>query len=165
MTGGHPEAGPSLSLPSGQEPQPERGLWRIISFWAGHFVFGCGFILLIIGILLAYTGGGPASIQQVNVLRVSKGWDRDINSVSTKTSPHLDIPIAVESLLACSRQLAEQVLGLFQIERVEAFSEPAVDRSEQVASLLRLPLIAPEPRHARGGAQLPGFRLLCPRYR
>ena len=70
MTGGHPEAGPALSPPSGQEPQPERGLWRIISFWAGHFVFGCGFILLIIGILLAYTGGGPASIQQVNVLRV-----------------------------------------------------------------------------------------------
>ena len=25
-------------------------------------------------------------------------------------------------------------LGLFQIERVEAFSEPAVDRSEQIAA-------------------------------
>ena len=53
------------------------------------------------------------------------------------------------------RQLVEQRLGLLQIERVEAFGEPAVDRSEQFASLLRLPLIAPEPRHAHRGAQFP----------
>src|SRR5580704_11059183 len=36
------------------------------------------------------------------------------------------------------RQLLQQRLRLFQIARVEAFSEPAVDRSEQFASLLRL---------------------------
>ena len=58
------------------------------------------------------------------------------------------------------RQLVEQRLRLFQIERVEAFGEPAVDRSEQFAGLLRLPLIAPEPRHAHRGAQFPRFCLL-----
>jgi len=62
-------------------------------------------------------------------------------------------------------QLGEQRLGLLQIERVEAFGEPAVDRREQLASLLRLPLITPKPRHARGGAEFPGFGLLRPCYR
>jgi hypothetical protein len=33
-------------------------------------------------------------------------------------------------------------LGLFQIERVEAFGEPAVDRSEKLAGLIPLTLIA-----------------------
>ena len=42
----------------------------------------------------------------------------------------------------------EQSLGLFQIEYVEAFGEPAVDRSEQFASLLHLALVAPEAREA-----------------
>ena len=36
-------------------------------------------------------------------------------------------------------QFIEQRLGLLQIERVETFGEPAIDRSEQFASLLRLP--------------------------
>ena len=40
------------------------------------------------------------------------------------------------------RQLIKQRLSLFQIERVEAFDEPAVDRSEKIASLLPLALIA-----------------------
>jgi hypothetical protein len=35
-------------------------------------------------------------------------------------------------------QLIEQRLGLFQIERVEAFGELAVDRSEKIAGLIRL---------------------------
>ena len=43
-------------------------------------------------------------------------------------------------------QLVEQSLGVFQIERVEAFGEPAVDWSEQFASLLPLALGAPEAR-------------------
>src|ERR1019366_8563087 len=59
-----------------------------------------------------------------------------------------------------SGQLIEQRLRLLQIRRVEAFSEPAVDRSEQFSSLPRLPLITPEPRHACGGAELPGFGFL-----
>jgi hypothetical protein len=36
-------------------------------------------------------------------------------------------------------------LGLFQIERVEAFGEQVVDRSEKLAGLIPLALIAPEP--------------------
>ena len=39
--------------------------------------------------------------------------------------------------------------------RVEPFSEPAVNRSEKFASLLRFSLIAPEPRHAHRRAQFP----------
>jgi hypothetical protein len=46
-----------------------------------------------------------------------------------------------------SRQFIEQSLGLFQVERVEAFGEPAVDRGEKVAGLLSFALIAPQPRH------------------
>jgi hypothetical protein len=46
-----------------------------------------------------------------------------------------------------SRQLIEQSFSLLQIERVEAFGEPAVDRSEQIAGLIALALIAQE-RHA-----------------
>ena len=60
-------------------------------------------------------------------------------------------------------QLVEQRLSLFQIERVEAFGEPAVDRSEQIAGLLPLALIAPEPRHAHCRAQFPGLCLLLTR--
>jgi len=52
-------------------------------------------------------------------------------------------------------QLVEQSLGLLQIERVEAFGEPAVDRSEEIVGLLPLALIAPEPRHAHRRAQFP----------
>ena len=43
---------------------------------------------------------------------------------------------------ALRRQLLQQRLRLLQIERVEAFRKPPVDRSEQFASLLRLTLIA-----------------------
>ena len=35
-------------------------------------------------------------------------------------------------------QLVEQRLGLFQIERVEAFKEPAVDRGDEIARCLHL---------------------------
>jgi hypothetical protein len=50
--------------------------------------------------------------------------------------------------------------SLFQIERIEALGEPAVDRSEKFASLIPLALIAPEPRRAHRGAKFPGFGLL-----
>ena len=62
-----------------------------------------------------------------------------------------------------SSQLVEQRLCLFQIARVKPFSEPAVDRSEKLASLIPLALIAPEPRHAHCGAEFPGFGLLLTR--
>jgi hypothetical protein len=57
-------------------------------------------------------------------------------------------------------QLVEQGLSLFQVARVEAFGEPAVDRAEKIASFLRHPLVTPEPRHAHRPAQLPGLCLL-----
>ena len=41
------------------------------------------------------------------------------------------------------RQLVEQRLGLFQIERVEPFSEPAVNRSQQITCRGAFALIAP----------------------
>ena len=62
-------------------------------------------------------------------------------------------------------QLVEQRLGLLQIERVEAFGEPAVDRSENFSGLIPLALIVPEPRHGRRGAEFPGFSLLLTRNR
>src|SRR4029077_5302880 len=44
------------------------------------------------------------------------------------------------------------IFSLLQIARVEAFGEPAVDRSEKIASLIPLTLIAPEPRHTNCSA-------------
>jgi hypothetical protein len=60
-------------------------------------------------------------------------------------------------------QTIQQPLRLLQIERVEAFRKPAVNRSEQFASLLRLALVTPEAREAHGGAEFPGFCLLLAR--
>ena len=62
-------------------------------------------------------------------------------------------------------QFIEQSLGLFQVERVEPFSEPAADRGEEIASILSFALIAPEPRHAHRRPEFPGLRVLRPRYR
>jgi hypothetical protein len=45
--------------------------------------------------------------------------------------------------LSC-RQLIQQRLRLFKIERVEALGEPSVDRCQKLASLVPLALIAPE---------------------
>src|SRR5215471_17167191 len=59
-----------------------------------------------------------------------------------------------------SRQFVQQRLRLFQIPRVKPFGEPAEDRSEKLARLIALALIAPEPRHAHCGAKFPGFCLL-----
>ena len=38
--------------------------------------------------------------------------------------------------LSSSREFVQQLLRFFQIERVEALGEPAVDRSEKIASLV-----------------------------
>jgi hypothetical protein len=47
--------------------------------------------------------------------------------------------------LSSSREFVHQLLRFFQIERIETLSEPTVDRSEKLAGLLPLALIAPEP--------------------
>ena len=43
-----------------------------------------------------------------------------------------------QHLLRSRGQLLQQGLGLLQIKRVEAFGEPAVDRSEKVTGLIPL---------------------------
>jgi hypothetical protein len=62
------------------------------------------------------------------------------------------------------RQIVEQRLRLLQIARVEAFGEPAIDRREKIASLLRLFLIALETCEPHGSAEFPGFCLLLTRH-
>jgi hypothetical protein len=65
-------------------------------------------------------------------------------------------PVSGESALGrVSCQLLQQRLRLLQIERVEAFGEPAVDRSEQFAGRITHALITPESRHAYRRAQFP----------
>jgi hypothetical protein len=46
------------------------------------------------------------------------------------------------------RQLFEQRFSLFQVERVETFGEPAVNRGEKFASLITFALIAKQPPSA-----------------
>ena len=53
---------------------------------------------------------------------------------------------------AASPQLVQQCLRLFQIGRIEAFGEPAVDRCEKVAGFGSAALVAAEPGEADGGA-------------
>jgi hypothetical protein len=77
--------------------------------------------------------------------------------------PELLQPVENWCRRASCRQLVEQRLGLFQVERIKAFGEPAVDRREKLASLPPLALIAPEPRHAHRGTQFQGLCLLLAR--
>ena len=56
-----------------------------------------------------------------------------------------------DSLTRSRRQLVEQRLRLFQIERVEAFGEPAVNRSKEFARFPQLALVAPEARETHCG--------------
>src|SRR4051812_36063060 len=62
-----------------------------------------------------------------------------------------------------SCQLIEQRLGFLQVRCIEAFGEPAIDRTEQVVGLRAPALLAPEPGKARCRAQLIGSCLLPPR--
>ena len=61
-------------------------------------------------------------------------------------------------------QFIEQDLDLFQIVCIEALDEPAVDRSEKLAGLLLLALIAPQACEAGSRAQLKRPGLLAPRH-
>ena len=61
------------------------------------------------------------------------------------------------------RQLLQQRLRFLQIARVEPFSKPSVNRSQQFARLLHLALVTPEAREAHCGAEFPGFGLLLAR--
>jgi hypothetical protein len=65
--------------------------------------------------------------------------------------------------VAGSRQCIEQRPCVFEIGRLEAFGEPAVDRCEEVAGFGVAALVAAESGEARRGTQLPRFRLLLAR--
>jgi len=75
--------------------------------------------------------------------------------------------VSYRLLIACPEFLLvefdEQCLGLSQIGRVEALSEPPIDRRQKIAGLGALVLVAPEPDKARSGAQFQGLRILLPR--
>src|SRR5271165_593320 len=58
------------------------------------------------------------------------------------------------------REFVRQLLGLLQIDSIEAFGEPAIDRREKVVGLSRLALSTPEPRNVRRRPELPGLRIL-----
>jgi hypothetical protein len=62
------------------------------------------------------------------------------------------------------RQFLKQRLRLLQIARVEALGEPSVDRSEKLAGLIPLTLIAPETGKASRSAQFMGPRILSAGY-
>ena len=63
---------------------------------------------------------------------------------------------------ACSS--SSRSFASFRSRVSNPFSEPAVHRSEQFASLLRLSLVTPEARHAHCGAEFPGLCLLLTRH-
>jgi hypothetical protein len=84
--------------------------------------------------------GRPVGTRQA----FSAGFLRDLAEVWSEEGRETLVKTAKTSPAVFSGvQLVEQGLSFLQIKRVEAFSEPAVDRSKQFASLLRLPLIAP----------------------
>ena len=62
--------------------------------------------------------------------------------------------------MASLKKLGQQCLGLLQNGRIEAFSEPAVDRLEEIAGCIALALFAPEPGETDRSAQLPELRTL-----
>src|SRR5438270_12107735 len=59
-----------------------------------------------------------------------------------------------------SAKLLEQCSCVFEIGRVEALGEPAVDRGEEVAGFGVAALVATEPGEAHGSAQFPQLGLL-----
>src|SRR5262245_12107864 len=61
-------------------------------------------------------------------------------------------------------QGVEQRLGLLEVSGIKAFSEPAIDRREQRASLGARALALPQARQAQGGPEFEGFCLLLPGY-
>ena len=55
-------------------------------------------------------------------------------------------------LITSSSQLVEHRLCVFEIGRVEAFGEPAIDWRQEVAGFGAPALLAPQPGDAHGGA-------------
>src|SRR6516162_2300425 len=95
----------------------------------------------------------------VSALGLNRGvWSRDIESKEPSTS--FNHAAGARRKRSRSPQLVQQRLRLLQIGSVEAFGEPAVDRSEEVAGFGAAALIAAQPGEAPGSAQFPELSLL-----
>ena len=92
---------------------------------------------------LALFGRRPSECVERPSFRRPKTYATPTSIADFHTSP-LDPPLL--------RQLLEHRLGLLQVQRIEAFGEPAIDRCKKIAGLLSLAPITPELRHARRGA-------------
>jgi hypothetical protein len=62
--------------------------------------------------------------------------------------------------MTSSRQRGEQCPGLLQNGRIEALSEPAVGRCEEITGGIALALLTPQPGETDCGPQLPELRAL-----
>ena len=60
-----------------------------------------------------------------------------------------------------SPKLLQQRPGVLQVGGVKALGESAIDRCQQLTSLIALALALPQPAQDHGGPQLPGFGLLA----
>jgi hypothetical protein len=95
---------------------------------------------------LGHSRPGPASSRSSDVRFAPKATDHRLRTacregprttvctaekqLSFSPTSHSGYSLCCYQAIAKSRQLAEQGLSLLQIERVEAFGEPAIDRSE-----------------------------------
>jgi hypothetical protein len=70
--------------------------------------------------------------------------------------------LLVEAVIA---QLAQQRLGLLEVEGTEAFGEPAADSSEEIPRIASLAALGPQPGERSRGAELKGPGLLTARDR
>jgi len=59
---------------------------------------------------------------------------------------------------------SRSALASFRSRVSKPLGKPPIDRSEQFARLLRLALVAPEPREAHRGAEFPGLGFLSSCY-
>src|SRR5262245_25895618 len=98
-----------------------------------------------------------AGLQVTQISRVNSGWRNDFATLSAAcTQPAYGATKHDGRFLA-----APYPIVMTPMRRVRL----AVDRSEKIAGLIPLALIAPEPRHAHRRAQFPGLCLLRPRNR
>ena len=68
--------------------------------------------------------------------------------------------VTTESVPRLCIELVQQRLCVFEVGRIKALGEPAVDRREDIAGLGLAALVTPEPGEAHGGAQFPELGLL-----
>src|SRR6516165_780981 len=83
-----------------------------------------------------------------------------VSSISTTRCGMSRTRLTTEREARLRIELVEQRLCLFQIGCVEAFSEPAIDRREQIVRFGAAALVAPQPGETGRGPQFPELGLL-----